>query len=666
MAMITYPLNDVEYTAEDAELYNSTRSSGVYSGEDFSYTVSGTNNNITIGEGIGWIKNSRFSGKVFANKAPVTLALDIADAANPRIDVVAVRFDAAANATDLVIKKGTAAASPAMPEIVQTESVYELYLFSVYRETAATVITADNVTDLRLDASVCGLMADAVTSVDTSAINAQFTALLAKIKQELADLKHDKIDAYTKEETLSPSTKTALGLSEDAVPDDAFASLGWHTWRRRTEESGYTVQETAFSPYNLTAYNIYVFDTFDVNEQTGEVTISKTSVFMEAYTQLSNYASAVRGKYFITHASYSKGDTIYHISENAQFQNYAGEYTIISELAQITVVEVTNVGEYEYVTSPNRHAYPDSGREGVFTYEYLGSPLDNARDAYGLRLHWWKRRTKESGYTEETLYEDTADIGGTGVTFYYGDAYVYSNGKYTITNANSIYCEPDSVAATESALKDKYFATAITTDTLYFAGKNSGGNFDVKKTTVAGYTNVGVKYITLVKYQQTYYENVGEYEYLSSPNRNAYPDSGTEGIFSYSYLAVPFENARDAKKCAIVSYAGTGTYGANSPCAITADFPIKHFWCVGRGSAKALVVNPDVYREQIKSGSYYMWFNVDEKLTETYQKAYGFEGRYTTDYMKRSADGKTISWYSESAAYQLNESNKNYYFLVLG
>ncbi len=225
MAMITYPLNDVEYTAEDAELYNCTRTSGVYSGEDFSCTVSGTNNNVTIGEGVGWIRNSRFSGKVFANKAPVTLALDIADAANPRIDVVAVRFDAATNTTDLVIKKGTAAASPVMPEIVQTESVYELYLFSVYRETAATVITADNVTDLRLDANYCGLMGDAITSIDTSAINEQFSALLAKIKKELADLKIGKIDAYSREETLSPTTKTLLGLEGNAVPDDAFEAI---------------------------------------------------------------------------------------------------------------------------------------------------------------------------------------------------------------------------------------------------------------------------------------------------------------------------------------------------------------------------------------------------------------------------------------------------------
>ncbi len=391
MAMITYPLNDVEYTAEDAELYNCTRTSGVYSGEDFSCTVSGTNNNVTIGEGVGWISNSRFSGKVFANKAPVTLALDIADAANPRIDIVAVRFDAATNTTDLVIKKGTAAASPVMPEIVQTESVYELYLFSVYRETAATAITADNVTDLRLDASVCGLMADAVSSVDTSAINAQFTALLEKIKQELADLKHDKIDAYTKEETLSPTTKTALGLSEDAVPDDAFgklSELNLHWWKRRTEESGYVLAESVgtfnFGPItSSSSYNIafWYYDDITINAQTGEITLSEQQYVSGNYAFGGTFVNAMRGKYFC-----KENDTanMYYMPENATSGGHkesgSSYYIIFENVVKLTPTLVTDVGEYEYVSSPNRNAYPDSGTEGIFSYQYLGVPFENARE----------------------------------------------------------------------------------------------------------------------------------------------------------------------------------------------------------------------------------------------------------------------------------------------
>ena len=71
MAIITYPLNNIEYTAEDAELYLSTRTSGVFANDDFPITVPGDGNTVTIGEGIGWIRNSKFAGKVVANKTEI-------------------------------------------------------------------------------------------------------------------------------------------------------------------------------------------------------------------------------------------------------------------------------------------------------------------------------------------------------------------------------------------------------------------------------------------------------------------------------------------------------------------------------------------------------------------------------------------------------------------
>ena len=49
MAIITYPLNNIEYTAEDAELYHATRTSGVFANDDFPITVSGDGNVVTIG-----------------------------------------------------------------------------------------------------------------------------------------------------------------------------------------------------------------------------------------------------------------------------------------------------------------------------------------------------------------------------------------------------------------------------------------------------------------------------------------------------------------------------------------------------------------------------------------------------------------------------------------
>lgn len=188
--MITYPLNNIDYTAEDAELFHCTRNSGIWAKDSFSISVTGFDNNIAIGTGIAWINNEKFSGKVAALKSAKTLDLGIADSAYPRIDVIAIQFNANNNATDIVVKKGVASTNPTRPAISRTATVYELYLASIYRPAASTVVTANNVTDLRLDESVCGLMSDSVTKIDTGAINAQVLALVGSLNAAIESVKN--------------------------------------------------------------------------------------------------------------------------------------------------------------------------------------------------------------------------------------------------------------------------------------------------------------------------------------------------------------------------------------------------------------------------------------------------------------------------------------------
>lgn len=186
MALITYPLNNIDYTAEDAELFHCTRSSGVWAEDSFPISVTGTDNNVTIGTGIAWINNEEFSGKVTALKSAEVLDLGIADSIYPRIDVIAIQFNANNNETDVIVKQGTPASNPVRPAIVRTGAIYELYLASIYRPAGATAVAASNITDLRMDGTVCGLMADSVTSVDTDAINSQITELISELRSEIA------------------------------------------------------------------------------------------------------------------------------------------------------------------------------------------------------------------------------------------------------------------------------------------------------------------------------------------------------------------------------------------------------------------------------------------------------------------------------------------------
>ena len=177
MALVTYPLNDTDYSAEDAELFHCTRSSGIYANDDFDYSVTGTDNTITIGVGLGWIRNSKFSGKVVALKKALSLDLGVPDPVYPRIDAVVIQFDVNKNSTEIVAKQGAAASSPSAPAVSRTEALYELHLYHVRREAGAAAVAVSNVTDLRQDQNYCGLMADSVTVVYNGTLRA--TAMLS-------------------------------------------------------------------------------------------------------------------------------------------------------------------------------------------------------------------------------------------------------------------------------------------------------------------------------------------------------------------------------------------------------------------------------------------------------------------------------------------------------
>lgn len=219
MAFITYPLNNIDYTAEDAELFHCTRTSGVWAEDSFPISVTGADNNVTIGRGIAWINNEEFSGKVAALKSAENIDLGIADGIYPRIDVIAIQYSANNNATDVVIKKGTPATNPVRPAIVRSGAVYELYLASVYRPAGTTAITASNITDLRMDETVCGLMADSVTKVDMTAIEAQVRAIINNLETEIDAIKDLSglmfISEWT-EDGVIPITKGGTGSNNIA------------------------------------------------------------------------------------------------------------------------------------------------------------------------------------------------------------------------------------------------------------------------------------------------------------------------------------------------------------------------------------------------------------------------------------------------------------------
>ena len=92
---------------------------------------------------------------------------------------------AADDCFDLSITGSAAAA----PDVVQTELVYELGLYTVSVAAGSTVIKTADVTDTRLNEQVCGLMRDGVTGLPTAQIARQADALLDAIKAEYRGVK---------------------------------------------------------------------------------------------------------------------------------------------------------------------------------------------------------------------------------------------------------------------------------------------------------------------------------------------------------------------------------------------------------------------------------------------------------------------------------------------
>lgn len=270
MAFITYPLNNIDYTAEDAELFHCTRTSGIWAEDSFPISVTGADNNITIGKGIAWINNEEFSGKVAALKSAEVLDLGIADSTYPKIDIIAIQFNANKNETDVIVKKGTPATNPVRPAIVRTGAIYELYLASIYRPAGATAVTASNITDLRMDKTVCGLMADSVTSVDTSAIDAQVKALIANLEAEIQGVKDTSGLMFESEWVNNGAIPISKGGTGANNAEKALANLGGMSmeliWENARPTSEFAAQ---LIPLDLSKYDlVYITSLYNTSSST--------------------------------------------------------------------------------------------------------------------------------------------------------------------------------------------------------------------------------------------------------------------------------------------------------------------------------------------------------------------------------------------------------------
>lgn len=193
----SFPNNQNEYVgAEYVMRWLHGRTSGVF-GADGNAAVAPVLDTmaVTVSDGNGWISNNNADGVVWwidnevVNGSKLELYPDMADAVLPRIDRVVVSWQT----TDYVelpvveILKGVASSNPVPPTLTNNNVLRQISLAAIRIPAGSTAITADMITDERLDSSVCGLVTSGI-DVDTTVMQNQFESFFKHIQRELIEL----------------------------------------------------------------------------------------------------------------------------------------------------------------------------------------------------------------------------------------------------------------------------------------------------------------------------------------------------------------------------------------------------------------------------------------------------------------------------------------------
>lgn len=441
---------------------------------------------------------------------------------------------------------------------------------------------------------------------------------------------------------LKDATAAQIDLPPSTTPDGMFQALGntgeLHVWRKTVTTAqeipaGYTLgigEKTTLIIKSLygsgTQYANVEYGNACAVYDNGEAYIpnSKTTsnFIVTDSSTLATLNDTLKGKFCKFHAvsgsnRLTVSDGVFFIPSNATFQNEiptSGDTKITVDVAQkVNAYPLTPAGTtttYPVSTNPKAYQEGDDAKEAGYT---LGEVVSG------------KFRVSLS-YVQGTAYWSY----GTSLT-------VSDDGTVNIANPSSVSLSgsSSSVASAAQQMAGKYAVCTFVSDPGYEPDFSIG--------TVVFFPSDTLFTRLDSSYWASKYQPVTGYAAIPA---------GT----TIEYLGKLGDKAR----VQVVSYVGTGTYGADNPCSLTFDFPPK-------------VV---MFLRGYKKGSNQFGFltashNTDNKvvtpesLTTTYTRYNGFGGNFGS-YAKKSEDGKTIFWYNEDTSTQGNNSGYTYYFLALG
>ena len=120
----------------------------------------GSGMTVNVSPGSGWI-----NGYSYENTTGLQLTLATANGVYPRIDRVVLRLSMEERRIYAAVKTGVPLATPVAPDLTRTSDVYELGLADIAVAKGAVAITADNITDTRLNTALCGTVNSLISAV---------------------------------------------------------------------------------------------------------------------------------------------------------------------------------------------------------------------------------------------------------------------------------------------------------------------------------------------------------------------------------------------------------------------------------------------------------------------------------------------------------------------
>lgn len=250
-----FPNNVDEYIgAENVMKWLHGRTSGVFGADGNLSVTSNGNMTVNVADGVGWLANADADGTVFWNDtkeqtgSELKLTVPLANAVYPRIDRVVVTWATVDYSVkpSIEILSGTAASNPTAPALTNNTLKRQISLAQIYVGAAVSKITAANITDERLDSTVCGLVTDWV-SVDTTTMQQQFKEFLQQVKEELNDINAGT--AAMLRSTYDPQGRqTDIFKAIDKVSNIYYARLtlnGWTACSSADQAKGLLYQQTA-------------------------------------------------------------------------------------------------------------------------------------------------------------------------------------------------------------------------------------------------------------------------------------------------------------------------------------------------------------------------------------------------------------------------------------